>query len=110
MSNSSRVMAKHLPDYLSQPSGLGWKAPTAFGSQPVPEIAVTPTPPAAPPELDVHQMEKQMILRALERSGNNRTEAAELLNMSRRTLQRKLRQMGMVRKNRQRPTAAGAAE
>jgi DNA-binding NtrC family response regulator len=49
-------------------------------------------------------MEKQLILQALERSGNNRSEAAELLNMSRRTLQRKLKDMGMVRKHRKRAT------
>ena len=49
-------------------------------------------------------MEKQLILQALERSGNNRSEAAELLNRSRRTLQRKLKDMGMVRKHRKRAT------
>jgi DNA-binding NtrC family response regulator len=47
-------------------------------------------------------MEKQLIMEALERAGNNRSEAAELLNMSRRSLQRKLKQMGMVRKHRKR--------
>jgi DNA-binding NtrC family response regulator len=106
MSNSTRVMAKHLPDYLRQPGGIGWRVPAAV---PVPH-AVPAIPGAAAAaaataksELDVHQMERQMILEALERSGNNRTEAAELLNMSRRTLQRKLREMGMVRKHRKRP-------
>jgi two-component system response regulator AtoC len=100
MSNSSRVMAKHLPAYLSQPGGLGWRlpVPTAIvstGSEPG---------PAQPPKaaLDIHEMEKHLILKALEQADNNRSEAAELLAMSRRTLQRKLKEMGMVRKHRKR--------
>jgi len=101
MSNSSRIMAKHLPAYLSQPGGLGWRTPVATT---VP-VAGAPAAAAVPKaELDVHEMEKQLILQALERSGNNRSEAAELLNMSRRTLQRKLKEMGMVRKHRKRAT------
>ena len=47
-------------------------------------------------------MEKQMIQEALNRCGNNRTEAAEILGISRRTLQRKLKEMGMVRTHRSR--------
>jgi DNA-binding NtrC family response regulator len=43
-----------------------------------------------------------LILTALQRSGNNRTVAAELLGMSRRTLQRKLKDMNMVRTHRRR--------
>ncbi|HAL72505.1 MAG TPA: transcriptional regulator, partial [Verrucomicrobiales bacterium] len=100
MSNSSRVMAKHLPAYLSQPGGLGWRLPVptataGAGSEPG---------PAQPPKaaLDIHEMEKHLILKALEQADNNRSEAAELLAMSRRTLQRKLKEMGMVRKHRKR--------
>lgn len=98
MSNSSRVMAKHLPSYLSQPGGLGWR---------VPQAGVVKKSEAAAPEpsksvLDVHEMERQLILQALQRCGNNRSDAAALLNMSRRTLQRKLKEMGMVRLHRKR--------
>jgi DNA-binding NtrC family response regulator len=100
MSNSSRVMAKHLPAYLSQPGGLGLRVPALPGVRPA---APNETPPKAP--LDIHEMEKQLIIEALERSGNNRSEAAELLNMSRRSLQRKLKDMGMVRKHRKRQPA-----
>ena len=39
-----------------------------------------------------------MIDAALQRTGDNRTEAAELLGLSRRTLQRKLREMGRVKR------------
>ncbi len=99
MSNTTRVMAKHLPAYLTRPGGLGWRVPTLPGDKPTASTGEA-TPEKAP--LDIHAMEKQLIMEALERAGNNRSEAAELLNMSRRSLQRKLKQMGMVRKHRKR--------
>ncbi len=43
-------------------------------------------------DLTVDEMEKQMIIRALEKMGANRTKAAEKLGISRRTLHRKLNQ------------------
>jgi len=98
MSNSSRVMAKHLPAYLSQPGGLGWRVPVPAVKRP----ADTALPEVPKAELDIHEMEKNLIIEALERAGNNRSEAAEKLNMSRRTLQRKLKEMGMVRMHRKR--------
>lgn len=99
MSNSSRIMAKHLPAYLSHPGGLGWRVPATLegkNSQSEPVTIKVKAP------LDIHEAEKHLILEALERSGNNRSEAAELLNMSRRSLQRKLKEMDMVRKHRPR--------
>jgi DNA-binding NtrC family response regulator len=72
-------------------------------------------PPEAAPQsksdLDVEEAEHQLILTALQRSGNNRTVAAELLGMSRRTLQRKLKEMNMVRTHRRRmkPELGGSA-
>lgn len=100
MSNSGRIMAKHLPAYLSQPGGLGWRVPATLASK-----STTRDEAASKAPLDIHQAEKHLILEALERSGNNRSEAAELLNMSRRSLQRKLKEMGMVRKHRMRVKA-----
>ncbi len=97
MSNSSRVMAKHLPAYLSQPGGLGLRVPTLVAPK-----SSSPNDPPLNSALDIHEMEKQLIIEALERSGNNRSAAAELLNMSRRSLQRKLKDMGMVRRHRKR--------
>ena len=41
-------------------------------------------------DLTVDEMEKQMIIQALEKTGGNRTKAAEKLGISRRTLHRKL--------------------
>jgi DNA-binding NtrC family response regulator len=45
------------------------------------------------PGLDVSVAERQLILRALERTNNNRTAAAALLGMHARTLRRKLKEM-----------------
>jgi two-component system response regulator AtoC len=55
-------------------------------------------------DLDITEAEHQLILTALQRSGNNRTVAAEMLGMSRRTLQRKLKDLNMVRTHRRRVT------
>ena len=46
-------------------------------------------------ELTVDQMEKQMVVQALEKTNGNRTKAAEKLGISRRTLHRKLNQYGL---------------
>ena len=101
MSNSSRVMLKHLPSYLLNPGGLGigLRAPALAKPE-----GATADEAAAPSksDLDINEAEHQLILTALQRSGNNRTVAAELLGMSRRTLQRKLKDMNMVRTHRRR--------
>jgi DNA-binding NtrC family response regulator len=55
-------------------------------------------------DLDITEAEHHLILTALQRSGNNRTVAAEMLGMSRRTLQRKLKELNMVRTHRRRVT------
>jgi two-component system, NtrC family, response regulator AtoC len=112
MSNSSKIHLKHLPGYLShQPGGIGLRAPTSSGrlslaGQPHPQDKRSEPPrlPAPSSDLDLQHMEAQMIQEALTRSGNNRTEAAERLGISRRTLQRKLKEMGLIRRQRSQPT------
>ena len=52
----------------------------------------------ASPEMTVDQMEKEMILQALDRTAGNRTLAAEQLGMSRRTLHRKLNTFGLKKR------------
>ena len=122
MSNTAKIQLRHLPGYLSPfPGGIGLRAPTSSGrhatsgssgkaSAPGPLLpGDTRRPPgstapgsAQPPQadLDLSHMEAQMIREALARSGDNRTDAAARLGISRRTLQRKLKEMGLVRRQR----------
>ena len=82
MSSSNEVQPADLPEYL-------------HGSVPL------PLPPAAKrgsmdfelesaPSLNLQYIERQAILLALQRTDGNRTTAAELLGINRRTLQRKM--------------------
>lgn len=78
MSNGPRLTLRHLPASLRrdrETAGL-----TARGQAPGTE------------DLNLHAIEADAIRRALERTDSNRTEAAKLLGISRRTLQRKLRE------------------
>lgn len=60
-----------------------------------PRSAETPAPQiAAAPSLD--EVEKETILRALETSGGNKSEAARRLGITRRTLHLKLKKYGMM--------------
>jgi len=110
MSNASKIHLKHLPSYLSHlPGSIGLRAPITSGRLALSgspgkasPTTLTPTPPSS--DLDLQHMEAQMIQEALARSGDNRTEAAERLGISRRTLQRKLKEMGLIRRQRNQPT------
>lgn len=82
MSNSELVEPADLPDYLQAP------APAPAEGQniaPMPDFGL-----ASPPSLNLKWVEQQTILAALQRAGGNRTAAAELLGINRRTLQRKM--------------------
>lgn len=98
MSNADKITPRHLPESVRQ--GRGPRARVEVANDPV--LALTATDdgdvidrlvqalPAA--ALNVERMETRLIERALEVCKGNRTEAAKLLGMSRRTLQRKLRE------------------
>jgi two-component system response regulator AtoC len=47
--------------------------------------------------LNLHQSERNLIFRALEESGGNRTQAARILGISRRTLHRRLRELNITK-------------
>lgn len=49
--------------------------------------------------LNLHETEMALILRALEDSRGNRTEAAQLLGISRRTLHRRLKELNIVKRS-----------
>ena len=76
MSNTDSVEGRHLPAFLAAP----------------PRVKTSGTENTLAPvdEFNLHALEQQAIGRALQHTGGNRTKAAALLGISRRTLQRKL--------------------
>ncbi len=82
MSNETVIDIRHLPQFLLA----------------APASAEDSTPPAKialekPPGFNLHALEADAIRCALAAAGGNRTHAAELLGLSRRTLQRKLKDL-----------------
>jgi two-component system, NtrC family, response regulator AtoC len=72
--------------------GVADLPPSVLHGSPAPAPA-TPSAAAAPPprEFNLQESERVLILRALEKSGGNRTGAAKRLGISRRTLHRRLK-------------------
>ena len=83
MSNQSELDIQHLPDFVS---GLGHH----FESSSVKNTL------APEEELNLHALEQRAVQGALRVTDGNRTKAAELLGISRRTLQRKLRDVPLI--------------
>jgi two-component system, NtrC family, response regulator AtoC len=84
MSNDSVIDARHLPQFLHfQAVDIGKK-----------EFSTGETL-AAPVDFNLHALESNTIRAALSLAGGNRTHAADLLGVSRRTLQRKLKDLGL---------------
>ena len=54
-------------------------------------------PPEEAHGLNLHQSERNLIFRALEESGGNRTQAARILGISRRTLHRRLKELNITK-------------
>ena len=94
MSNSSKINARHLPEAVRTGGGVkigkvgGTHSSVSISSGgEIEDVA----------DLNLAEMEERMIRRALELTGDNRTEAAKHLGISRRTLQRKLSDLGLVK-------------
>jgi two-component system, NtrC family, response regulator AtoC len=84
MSNDAVIDLRHLPQFLH--------------SQPLPPTQSAPHPKNsldAVAEFNLHALETNTIRAALSTAGGNRTRAADLLGLSRRTLQRKLKELGL---------------
>ncbi len=84
MSNDSVIDVRHLPQFL-----LFQRIPNS-DSRPLAKITLD-----APAEFNLHALETNTIRAALSTAAGNRTHAADLLGVSRRTLQRKLKELGM---------------
>ena len=83
MSNQDKLDIQHLPDFIT---GGGHR----FGSQSEKNTL------APEMEFNLHALEQRAIQEALRETDENRTKAAELLGISRRTLQRKLRDFSSI--------------
>lgn len=83
MCNDSVIDARHLPQFLHSQA-------VELGNSPLPAKNTLD----APPDFNLHALETNTIRAALSLSGGNRTHAANLLGVSRRTLQRKLKDLG----------------
>jgi DNA-binding NtrC family response regulator len=94
-------------DTLIRPADLPFRFRTALESQDLP-------PPAEPPPLRLDEcltnVEKRMIVLALERSRNNRSKAAEMLGIHRARLLRRIEQLGLGEEKSSEVTSGPLAE
>ena len=86
MCNGPKITLRHLP--ASVRDGGGGPLAKVPGS---PDGLPGTDPTLGAGDLNLEAAERRMIARALERTAGNRSKAAELLGISRRTLQRKLK-------------------
>ncbi len=84
MSNDAVIDVRHLPQFLLEPPA------SRPGLEPVVKNSLD-----ASAEFNLHSLETNTIRTALSTANGNRTRAAELLGVSRRTLQRKLKEFGL---------------
>ena len=83
MSNDPQIDTRHLPGFLLDPAAPAKPAPSSKNRL------------DDPAELNLYVLETNAIRAALAASAGNRTHAAELLGLSRRTLQRKLKDLNI---------------
>ncbi len=85
MSNDDQIDTRHLPAFLVEESAKVRDKVTAEPEKPL----------AGGVEFNLHSLEAKAIRAALAAAQDNRTRAAEMLGISRRTLQRKLKDLGL---------------
>ncbi len=93
MSNDNRIEVRHLPTFIQNSEA---KPPAHDDSELTTKglsLEKKEKPLASEQEFNLHELEMRTIQRALNYTKNNRTDAAQLLGISRRTLQRKLKEL-----------------
>lgn len=93
MSNDKAIEVRHLPTFIQSPEekahiSTDTDLPPMTSSAEKSEKSL-----ASEQEFNLHKLEMHTIKRALNHTKNNRTDAAQLLGISRRTLQRKLKEL-----------------
>lgn len=97
MSNDKIIELKHLPSFIqSHEMNIDHGTPP-LGITHVPEEEKNEKSLASEKEFNLHELELRTIRRALAYTSNNRTDAAQLLGISRRTLQRKLKELSSLK-------------
>ncbi len=91
MSNAKSIHAEHLPRFLSRKDSSVQQSPEKEETEPIEAFEAKTLEPSL--NFNLHQLEQNAIQRALLHCKDNRTEAAKLLGISRRTLQRKLKDL-----------------
>lgn len=89
LSQTEKITVRHLPQRIR---GEKSNSPLTFNGKST--VSLDPNG-SKNSDLNLAKMEEQFIRLALDRTNGNRTEAAELLGLSRRTLQRRLKEMGL---------------
>ena len=82
MSNHDQIEARHLPTFVLEPNQRGQQLSSQNNDE---QKNLAPTT-----ELNLHALEQLTIQKALRQTDGNKTKAASILGISRRTLQRKL--------------------
>lgn len=89
LSRADEIFPHDLPEAVT-----GGAGPRLLSNKPAASLTENSLKPEE--SLNLQSMERQMIRRALMQTKSNRTEAATLLGISRRTMQRKLKEMELV--------------
>ena len=95
--NSLRKQMEDKSNIISATSNLQAVGNTTIAFQPSTEDAIAEEI-KEPPSLNLSDLGRQMVEKALERNGGNRKKAAQELGISDRTLYRKLKQYGLDNK------------